>query len=136
MYITFVNPLLFPDDTFPPFIRILSGDHIPSGGQTSATAATPTADEEPYEYEYEYYDDTPQKSPFVNPHDPSHHQPELLAGNLAGHLAGLFEPPPPKKELPEDPTQPQAPQRFFPPGQIELKRFDNGFNFNFKSQKK
>ena len=27
---------------------------------------------EPKEYEYEYYDDTPQESPFVNPHDPNH----------------------------------------------------------------
>jgi hypothetical protein len=46
--------------------------------------------EEIKEYDYEYYDDSVQDSPFVNPHDPSHQQPELLAGNLAGHLAAIF----------------------------------------------
>ena len=47
--------------------RILSGDHIPSGGQGAAAGA---GVEE--EYDYQYYDDTPQQSVFVNPHDPSH----------------------------------------------------------------
>merc|ERR1719278_167941 len=42
------------------------------------------------EYQYAYYDDTKLDSPFVNPHDPTHQKPELLAGNLAGHLAGVF----------------------------------------------
>ena len=49
--------------------RILSGDHIPSGGQT-----VPKSDSVEEEYDYQYYDDTPQQSVFVNPHDPSHHQ--------------------------------------------------------------
>merc|ERR1712147_250218 len=48
--------------------RILEGDHIPSGGQNSALAATNAADE-PEEYDYEYYDDRQPQSVFVNPHD-------------------------------------------------------------------
>jgi hypothetical protein len=41
------------------------------------------------EYDYEYYDERKPDSPFVNPHDPTHQQPELLAGNLAGHLVTI-----------------------------------------------
>ena len=66
--------------------RILSGDHIPAGGQNAA-AANLTG---PVEYDYEYYDDRKPASPFVNPHDPTHQQPELLAGNLAGHLVSIL----------------------------------------------
>ena len=51
--------------------RILSGDHIPSGGQNSAQRQSPVEEEE---YDYQYYDDSPQQSVFVNPHDPSHRQ--------------------------------------------------------------
>ena len=54
------------------YCRILDGDHIPSGGQTSAQAQITKESGEPKEYEYEYYDDTLPESPFVNPHDPSH----------------------------------------------------------------
>ena len=122
--------------------RILSGDHIPSGGQTSAKAVLKENDE-PEEYDYEYYDDTPQVSPFVNPHDPSHHQPELLAGNLAGHLAGVlrarqqFEPPTTRKPVsPALLETPTPATRFFPQGQIQLDRFTDGFNFKFRSDKK
>ena len=68
--------------TYP--FRILEGAHIPSGGQTAAAANTDV------EYDYAYYDDTPAESVFVNPYDKSHQHPELLAGNLAGHLAGLY----------------------------------------------
>ena len=49
-------------------------------------------------YDYQYYDDTPVESVFVNPYDRSHQQPDLLAGNLAGHLAGLYREPEPKKK--------------------------------------
>jgi hypothetical protein len=44
----------------------------------------------PVEYDYEYYDERKPESPFVNPHDPTHHKPELLAGNLAGHLVSYI----------------------------------------------
>merc|ERR1712086_681666 len=43
--------------------RILEGDHIPSGGQNSAQAATNAAGE-PEEYDYEYYDDRQPQSVF------------------------------------------------------------------------
>merc|ERR1711892_1655939 len=112
--------------------RILGGDHIPSGGQTSAQANNLNAAGEIKEYDYEYYDDTGPDSPFVNPHDPSHQQKDLLAGNLAGLLAGrVFTTPVP---APFGVATTPAPNRFFPPGQIKLDRFPEGFNFNFKSQ--
>merc|ERR1739838_908024 len=41
--------------------RILSGDHIPSGGQTAAAASSAGEGVEE-EYDYQYYDDTPQQS--------------------------------------------------------------------------
>ena len=66
--------------------RILSGDHIPSGGQTAA--AGEGVEEE---YDYQYYDDTPQQSVFVNPHDPSHRQVRseaLLATNHVTQSSG------------------------------------------------
>ena len=72
-------------------LRILGGDHIPSGGQNAADAVLTGENGEPKEYDYEYYDETPPESPFVNPYDPSHQKPELLAGNLAGHLAGVYQ---------------------------------------------
>ena len=87
---------------------------------------------EPKEYDYEYYDDTQPQSPFVNPYDPNHQQKDLLDGNLAGLLAGrVFTTPRPLP--PGVPTTPRT-DRFFPPGQIKLDRFPEGFNFNFKSQ--
>merc|ERR1712008_8765 len=83
--------------------RILEGDHIPSGGQNSAQAATNSAGE-PEEYDYEYYDDRQPQSVFVNPHDSSHHTKHLLDGNLAGHLAGrVFTTPRPGLAQPVEP---------------------------------
>ena len=114
--------------------RILEGDHIPSGGQKSANADNLNEVGEPKEYEYEYYDDTVPESPFVNPFDSSHQQQRfLMAGDLAGHLAQrvfttTLAPPP------VAPTT-ESPKRFFPPGQIKLDRFPQGFNFQFQSQK-
>jgi len=112
--------------------RILDGAHIPSGGQNAANAII---DDEVKEYDYEYYDETLPESPFVNPHDPSHRQEFLLAGNLAGHLAQrVFTTTTTARPLPGVPTTP-APHRFFPPGSIKLDRFPEGFNFQFQSQK-
>jgi len=89
--------------------------------------------------QYEYYEDTPvDHSPFVNPYDPSHQKPDLLAGNLAGHLAGLYRAPEPTKRplLPNvKPTLPVDRTRFFPPGELKFDRFADGFNFKFRSQK-
>jgi hypothetical protein len=109
--------------------RILEGDHIPSGGQNSALAATNAAGE-PEEYDYEYYDHRQPQSVFVNPPDPSHHTKHLLGGDLAGHLAGrVFTTPRPGLAQPVEPRR-----KSFPPGQIQLDRFPEGFNFNFRSQ--
>ena len=122
--------------------RILSGDHIPSGGQTAADASQLNDDDDDdYVYEYQYYDDTPLESPFVNPHDPTHHQPSLLRGDLAGHLAGLYVEPsttPAPAVVPHgfQTPRPDATQRFFPPGELKFDRFSNGFNFKFRSNKK
>lgn len=113
--------------------RILEGDHIPSGGQTAAAAV------EDVEYDYQYYDDALPASPFVNPYDPTHQQPELLAGNLAGHLAGLYREPvtqKPKELNPLNLEDPLHPQRFFPSGDVQFDRFEDGFNYNFRSNKK
>ena len=67
--------------------RILSGDHIPSGGQNVPSAAVasvvgPNNAVVEEEYDYQYYDDTPQQSVFVNPHDPSHYQASILPCTL------------------------------------------------------
>ena len=48
-----------------------------AGGQKAAANVEAGEVEE---YDYAYYDDTKQDSPFVNPHDPTHQSPELLAG--------------------------------------------------------
>merc|ERR1712060_935621 len=123
-----------PTACSPPLLPILEGDHIPSGGQKSAQNLNTVEGAEPKEYEYEYYDDTVPESPFVNPFDTSHQQQRfLMAGDLAGHLAQrvfttTLAPPP------GAPTT-ESPKRFFPPGQIKLDRFPQGFNFQFQSQK-
>merc|ERR1739848_614005 len=76
-------------------------------------------------------------NPFINPFDASHQD----AGLLAGHLAGVQQP----VRAPQQPIQPAinqftfttttpAPRRFFPPGQLNLNRFETGFNFDFASQ--
>ena len=116
--------------------RILEGDHIPSGGQKSANADNLNEVGEPKEYEYEYYDDTVPESPFVNPFDSSHQQQRfLMAGDLAGHLAQrVFTTTLPPPIVPGASTTEPA-KRFFPPGQIKLDRFPQGFNFQFQSQK-
>merc|ERR1711863_16397 len=43
--------------------RILGGDHIPSGGQNSASAVLVGDNGEPKEYDYEYYEDIVPASP-------------------------------------------------------------------------
>ena len=106
-----------------------------SGGQKAA-AAVPKGEgtEEVEEYDYQYYDETKPDSPFVNPHDPTHYQPQLLAGNLAGHLASARAAAPTTTPRPSvGPTTPR-PLRIFPSVNLQLERFRNGFNFGFESQ--
>merc|ERR1739848_393363 len=89
--------------------------------------------------DYDYADAPvdPNFNPFINPHDASHQN----AGLLAGHLAGVQQP----VRAPQQPIQPAinqftfttttpTPRRFFPPGQLNLNRFETGFNFDFASQ--
>merc|ERR1712021_155939 len=99
--------------------RILEGDHIPSGGQNSARANLDS-------------NGATKESAYVTPYDPSHQIAALKAGDLAGHLAGRHFPSTPR---PLPGVAPTPRNRFFPPGQIKLDRFAEGFNFNFKSQK-
>merc|ERR1712029_813132 len=82
-------------------------------------------------------------NPFINPFDASHQQ----AGLLAGHQAGFRAQPAPRAQPVRQPapvqpaqpafqvqaTTPSAP-RFFPPGNLQLNRFETGFNFDFSSQ--
>ncbi|TRY76643.1 hypothetical protein TCAL_08785 [Tigriopus californicus] len=92
-------------------------------------------------------------NPFINPFDASHQQGAgVLAGHLAGQGATVRAQPPrrpaprpapaaalsPVQALPQqsrfeaDPTT-VAPRHIFPPGQLKLNRFENGFNFDFES---
>lgn len=84
-------------------------------------------------------------NPFVNPFDASHTNAGLLAGHQAGLGAGQNvraalpaarpqQLPAPQQQLPvlRETTTTHAP-RFFPPGELKLNRFENGFNFDFQS---
>merc|ERR1739844_402795 len=78
-------------------------------------------------------------NPFVNPFDSSHGG--LLAGHLAGQFAGAQQIPQLNpRVVPQQPARPVivptstvSPARFFPPGQLKLNRFEDGFNFDFES---
>ena len=63
-------------------------------------------------------------------------------GNLAGHLAGAILRQetitgPISRTTTQRPGAPTTspPLRVFPRGQVQLERFPEGFNFNFKSEK-
>jgi hypothetical protein len=79
-------------------------------------------------------------NPFVNPFDASHQQAGLLAGHQAGQqqqqqVRFVQQQPQQPAALPAFlPTSTEAPRRFFPPGQLQLNRFETGFNFDFASQ--
>jgi len=77
-------------------------------------------------------------NPFVNPFDASH-QGGLLAGHQAGFRAAPRPAPTaaPVRQIPVQQTflrtTTESP-RFFPPGNLQLNRFETGFNFDFSSQ--
>jgi len=77
-------------------------------------------------------------NPFINPFDASH-QGGLLAGHLAGHQAGFRAQPQPQQParqaviVPRIQSTTPTPTRFFPPGKLQLNRFETGFNFDFES---
>lgn len=79
-------------------------------------------------------------NPFINPFDASH-QGGVLAGHLAGHQAGFRAQPQPQPQqparqaviVPRIQSTTPTPTRFFPPGKLQLNRFETGFNFDFES---
>lgn len=90
-------------------------------------------------------------NPFINPYDPTHQS--NFGGHLAGHQAAAPSAPAgrfaanrfadydgsfaaPVQQAAPAFTQSfatQAPKRFFPPGQLDLNRYENGFSFDFSS---
>lgn len=69
-------------------------------------------------------------NPFINPYDASHLQPaQQQQTRFAQPQQSAALP----AFLPAAPTT-EAPRRFFPPGQLQLNRFETGFNFDFASQ--
>jgi len=76
-------------------------------------------------------------NPFINPFDASHRNPAAFAPAPTAA--------PRQQQFQQTFQQPQqfaapatrvteAPRNFFPPGQLQLNRFENGFNFDFTSQ--
>merc|ERR1712001_593171 len=78
-------------------------------------------------------------NPFVNPFDASHHNagifqvqtPRRPAPIAPRRPAPIAQPQQPAS-LPTSLTTTPTPKRFFPPGQIQLNRFETGFNFDFQ----
>lgn len=78
-------------------------------------------------------------NPFINPYDPSHRNPQaFLPAPTAAPRQQQFQ-----QQFQQQQFQPQqfaapavtpAPRNFFPPGQLQLNRFETGFNFDFTSQ--
>lgn len=125
------NPFINPHDpTHRDFRFNVNGANFPKGGVTNnqrSSAAVPNCA------------DCAGVNPFINPFDASHNQ----AGLLAGHLAGARQPVRQQQPARQQPIQPAffagttttpSPKRFFPPGQLNLNRFETGFNFDFTSQ--
>lgn len=94
-------------------------------------------------------------NPFINPFDASHQQPQQFLPQQPQVQQQQFLPQQPQQFLPQRqqqqflPQQQQqqqpvfnqnflqpvteAPRNFFPPGQLQLNRFETGFNFDFSS---
>merc|ERR1712038_2068577 len=64
-------------------------------------------------------------NPFINPFDASHQQPQQFVPQVQQQQP-VFN---------QNFLQPvtEAPRNFFPPGQLQLNRFETGFNFDFSS---
>lgn len=74
-------------------------------------------------------------NPFINPYDASHRNPQAFVPAPTAaprqqqqQFQQQFQP----QQFAAPVTQ--APRNFFPPGQLQLNRFENGFNFDFTSQ--
>merc|ERR1712061_799007 len=86
-------------------------------------------------------------NPFINPFDASHRNPAAFAPAPTAaprqQFQQTFQQPQQFQQTFQQPQQfaapatrvtPEAPRNFFPPGQLQLNRFENGFNFDFTSQ--
>jgi hypothetical protein len=79
-------------------------------------------------------------NPFINPYDASHRNPQAFAPQPTQAPRQQFQQPQqqfqqqPQQQFQQQFATTQAPRNFFPPGQLQLNRFENGFNFDFTSQ--
>merc|ERR1712088_446921 len=76
-------------------------------------------------------------NPFINPFDASHRNPAAFAPAPTAAPRQQFQQTfqqPQQFAAPATRVTPEAPRNFFPPGQLQLNRFENGFNFDFTSQ--
>merc|ERR1711971_169438 len=79
-------------------------------------------------------------NPFINPFDASHRNPASFAHAPTAaprqQFQQTFQQPQQTFRQPQQFAAPatEAPRNFFPPGQLQLNRFENGFNFDFTSQ--
>merc|ERR1712183_341891 len=104
---------------------------------------------ESVDYDYEYYDgavpetsprfnqqsqQVPAQHPFVNPFDASHRNPASFAPAPTAAPRQQFQQTFQQPQQFAAPAVTEAPRNFFPPGQLQLNRFENGFNFDFTSQ--
>merc|ERR1712055_744989 len=75
--------------------------------------------------------DCDKVNPFINPYDASHRNPQAYAPAPTQAPRQQFQQPQQNYNN-YQPTQ--APKNFFPPGKLNLNRFENGFQFDFASQ--
>merc|ERR1711990_191222 len=71
---------------------------------------------------------------FVNPFDASHRNPASFAPAPTAAPRQQFQQTFQQPQQFAAPAVTEAPRNFFPPGQLQLNRFENGFNFDFTSQ--
>jgi len=72
-------------------------------------------------------------NPFINPYDASHRNPQAFAPAPTQAPRNHFQQP--QQQFQQQQFRPtEAPRNFFPPGKLQLNRFENGFNFDFTSQ--
>jgi len=72
-------------------------------------------------------------NPFINPFDASHRNPSAFVPAPTAAPRQQFQQQFAPQQFAAPATTP-APRNFFPPGQLQLNRFENGFNFDFTSQ--
>merc|ERR1711887_36802 len=73
-------------------------------------------------------------NPFINPHDATHRNSASFAPAPTAAPRQQFQQTFQQPQQFAAPAVTEAPRNFFPPGQLQLNRFENGFNFDFTSQ--